>query len=103
MYIDPKNPRHAQEEAETLVALSDVDHDGQLSLSEVLGKMDLFLGSKMRLKLDVGRQSRGAMGITLRCAELTPPPRLGILHQVYRLVAHAPPVHALPLESPVLL
>uniref|UniRef100_A0A1B6HSQ2 EF-hand domain-containing protein n=1 Tax=Homalodisca liturata TaxID=320908 RepID=A0A1B6HSQ2_9HEMI len=47
MYIDPKNPRHAQEEAETLVALSDVDHDGQLSLSEVLGKMDLFLGSKM--------------------------------------------------------
>lgn len=47
MYIDPKNPRHAQEEAETLVALSDIDHDGQLSLSEVLSKMDLFLGSKM--------------------------------------------------------
>lgn len=47
MYIDPKNPRHAREEAETLVALSDTDHDGKLNLSEVLSKMDLFLGSKM--------------------------------------------------------
>lgn len=47
MYIDPKNPRHALEEAETLVTLSDNDHDGSLSLSEVLSKMDLFLGSKM--------------------------------------------------------
>lgn len=47
MYMDPKHPRHAREEAETLVALSDIDHDGKLSLSEVLSKMDLFLGSKM--------------------------------------------------------
>lgn len=47
MYIDPKNPRHAREEAETLVALADINHDGHLSLSEVLSKMDLFLGSKM--------------------------------------------------------
>ncbi|KAL1116570.1 hypothetical protein AAG570_005042 [Ranatra chinensis] len=46
-YIDPKNPRHAREEAETLVTLSDSDHDGKLTLSEVLTKMDLFLGSKM--------------------------------------------------------
>ncbi|XP_067005126.1 45 kDa calcium-binding protein [Anabrus simplex] len=47
MYIDPKNPRHAREEAETLMVLSDVNHDGQLSLPEILNKMDLFLGSKM--------------------------------------------------------
>ncbi|PSN30042.1 hypothetical protein C0J52_28038 [Blattella germanica] len=47
MYIDPKNPRHAREEAETLLVLSDVDHDGNLSLREIFNKMDLFLGSKM--------------------------------------------------------
>lgn len=47
MYIDPKNPRHAREESETLIALADVNHDGVLSLVEVLNKMDLFLGSKM--------------------------------------------------------
>lgn len=47
MYIDPKNPRHAKEEAETLVVLADMNHDGKLSLLEVLNKMDLFLGSKM--------------------------------------------------------
>ncbi|XP_014258448.1 45 kDa calcium-binding protein [Cimex lectularius] len=46
-YIDPKNPRHAREEAETLMTLGDTDKDGQLSLDEVLSKMDLFLGSKM--------------------------------------------------------
>ncbi|XP_046396321.1 45 kDa calcium-binding protein-like isoform X2 [Ischnura elegans] len=46
-YIDPSNPRHAREEAETLMVLSDADHDGHLSLREVLNKMDLFLGSKM--------------------------------------------------------
>lgn len=47
MYIDPINPRHAREEAETLIALADVNHDGALSLVEILNKMDLFLGSKM--------------------------------------------------------
>ncbi|XP_014290081.1 45 kDa calcium-binding protein [Halyomorpha halys] len=46
-YIDPRNPRHAREESETLVTLADTDHDGKLSLQEVLAKMDLFLGSKM--------------------------------------------------------
>ncbi|XP_039278902.1 45 kDa calcium-binding protein [Nilaparvata lugens] len=46
-YIDPKNPRHAREEAITLVTLADTSHDGKLSLAEVLNKMDLFLGSKM--------------------------------------------------------
>nr|CAD7447801.1 unnamed protein product [Timema bartmani] len=47
MYIDPKNPRHAREEAQTLMALSDINHDNNLSLQEILNKMDLFLGSKM--------------------------------------------------------
>ncbi|XP_075211433.1 stromal cell derived factor mayday isoform X2 [Lycorma delicatula] len=47
MYIDPKNPRHAKEEAISLVALADTSHDGKLSLQEVLSKVDLFLGSKM--------------------------------------------------------
>lgn len=46
-YIDPRNPRHAKEESETLMTLADTDHDGKLSLPEVLAKMDLFLGSKM--------------------------------------------------------
>lgn len=47
MYIDPKNPRHSKEEASSLVVLADTNHDGRLSLSEILAKMDLFLGSKM--------------------------------------------------------
>lgn len=47
MYIDPKNPRHGREEADTLVILADTDHDGRLSLPEIFKKMDLFLGSKM--------------------------------------------------------
>lgn len=47
MYIDPRNPRHAKEEAETLMALSDVNGDNHLSLPEILNKLDLFLGSKM--------------------------------------------------------
>ncbi|BET02379.1 EFh [Nesidiocoris tenuis] len=46
-YIDPRNPRHAREEALTLVTLADADKDGRLSLDEVLTKMDLFLASKM--------------------------------------------------------
>lgn len=46
-YIDPRNPRHAIQEARHLIDLSDVDQDGKLKLSEVLSKTDLFLGSKM--------------------------------------------------------
>ncbi|XP_014206263.1 45 kDa calcium-binding protein [Copidosoma floridanum] len=46
-YIDPRNPRHAIQEANHLIELSDVNHDGKLQLSEVLSKTDLFLGSKM--------------------------------------------------------
>ncbi|OXU27859.1 hypothetical protein TSAR_005499 [Trichomalopsis sarcophagae] len=46
-YIDPRNPRHAIQEARHLIDLSDVDQDGKLKLSEILSKTDLFLGSKM--------------------------------------------------------
>ncbi|XP_046419824.1 45 kDa calcium-binding protein [Neodiprion fabricii] len=47
MYIDPRNPRHAIQEAQQLIALSDANEDGNLSLPEILNKIDLFLGSKM--------------------------------------------------------
>lgn len=47
MYIDPRNPRHAIQEAQHLIDLSDSDNDRKLSLSEVLSKADLFLESKM--------------------------------------------------------
>ncbi|KAH0550321.1 45 kDa calcium-binding protein [Cotesia glomerata] len=47
MYIDPRNPRHAIQEAQHLMDLGDIDHNRKLSLSEVLSKTDLFLGSKM--------------------------------------------------------
>ncbi|XP_076180508.1 stromal cell derived factor mayday [Ptiloglossa arizonensis] len=47
MYIDPRNPRHAIQEAQHLISLSDTNLDGKLNLSEILSKMDLFLGSKM--------------------------------------------------------
>ncbi|XP_059488757.1 45 kDa calcium-binding protein [Neocloeon triangulifer] len=47
VYIDPRNPRHARDEAETLVMLADTNKDGFLSLPEILNKMDLFLSSKM--------------------------------------------------------
>ncbi|CAK9826691.1 45 kDa calcium-binding protein [Anthophora retusa] len=47
MYIDPRNPRHAIQEAQHLINVSDTDLDGKLNLSEILSKMDLFLGSKM--------------------------------------------------------
>lgn len=47
MYIDPRNPRHAIQEAQHLIELSDINHDRKLSLTEVLSKMDLFLDSKM--------------------------------------------------------
>ncbi|KOX73368.1 45 kDa calcium-binding protein [Melipona quadrifasciata] len=47
MYIDPRNPRHAIQEAQHLISVSDTNLDGKLNLSEILSKMDLFLGSKM--------------------------------------------------------
>ncbi|XP_015592275.1 45 kDa calcium-binding protein [Cephus cinctus] len=47
MYIDPRNPRHAIQDAQHLIVLSDANQDGKLSLPEILSKMDLFLGSKM--------------------------------------------------------
>ncbi|XP_020296269.1 45 kDa calcium-binding protein [Pseudomyrmex gracilis] len=47
MYIDPRNPRHAIQEAQHLITLSDTNLDGKLDLSEILSKMDLFLESKM--------------------------------------------------------
>lgn len=47
MYIDPRNPRHAIQEAQHLIALSDTNLDGKLDLPEILSKMDLFLDSKM--------------------------------------------------------
>ncbi|XP_063231038.1 45 kDa calcium-binding protein isoform X10 [Bacillus rossius redtenbacheri] len=46
-YMDPKNPRHAREEARSLLALADTDSDARLSLPEILSKTDLFLASKM--------------------------------------------------------
>ncbi|XP_066602043.1 45 kDa calcium-binding protein isoform X2 [Prorops nasuta] len=47
MYIDPRNPRHAIQEAQHLISLSDSNQDGKLDLSEIFSKMDLFLESKM--------------------------------------------------------
>lgn len=47
MYIDPRNPRHAIQEAQHLITLSDTNLDGKLNLLEILTKMDLFLDSKM--------------------------------------------------------
>ncbi|KYQ56791.1 45 kDa calcium-binding protein [Trachymyrmex zeteki] len=47
MYIDPRNPRHAIQEAQHLITLSDTNLDGKLDLLEILSKMDLFLDSKM--------------------------------------------------------
>lgn len=47
MYIDPRNPRHAIQEAQHLISVSDINLDEKLNLSEILSKMDLFLGSKM--------------------------------------------------------
>lgn len=46
-YIDPRNPRHAIQEAKHLIDLSDANGDKRVSLPEMLGKMDLFLQSKV--------------------------------------------------------
>ncbi|XP_076481842.1 stromal cell derived factor mayday isoform X2 [Bombus vancouverensis nearcticus] len=47
MYVDPRNPRHAIQEAQYLIGLSDTNLDEKLNLFEILSKIDLFLGSKM--------------------------------------------------------
>lgn len=47
MYVDPRNPRHAIQEAQYLISLSDTNLDEKLNLFEILSKIDLFLGSKM--------------------------------------------------------
>lgn len=46
-YVAPQSPRHADQEAEALLALADSDHDNMLSLNEILAHPDLFLKSKM--------------------------------------------------------
>ncbi|ENN81006.1 45 kDa calcium-binding protein [Dendroctonus ponderosae] len=46
-YVAPESPRHADQEAEALLGLADVDHDNRLSLDEVLNHPNLFLKSKM--------------------------------------------------------
>ncbi|XP_026463038.1 45 kDa calcium-binding protein-like [Ctenocephalides felis] len=46
-YVDPRHPRHSLQEAATLMSLADANNDNNLSLSEILKKMELFLGSKM--------------------------------------------------------
>lgn len=46
-YLDPRNPRHALLEAESLVQLSDGNEDGKLSKDEMLAAADLFLASKV--------------------------------------------------------
>lgn len=46
-YVAPQSPRHSEHEAEALLALADNNHDGMLSLDEILAHPDLFLKSKM--------------------------------------------------------
>ena len=46
-YLDPRNPRHALLEAESLVQLADGNEDGKLSKAEMLAAADLFLASKV--------------------------------------------------------
>ncbi|XP_066254790.1 45 kDa calcium-binding protein [Euwallacea similis] len=46
-YVAPQSPRHADHEAEALLALADTDRDNMLSLGEILAHPDLFLKSKM--------------------------------------------------------
>lgn len=46
-YVDPRHPRHALQEAATLLALADTNKNGKLSLAEILRNPQLFLDSKM--------------------------------------------------------
>lgn len=46
-YLDPRNPRHAHLEAESLIQLSDTNKDRQLSMNEILAAADIFLASKV--------------------------------------------------------
>lgn len=45
--MDPDNTNHAQLEAGNLIQLADDDHDGRLSIQEVLDNSELFFGSKV--------------------------------------------------------
>ncbi|KAK4011966.1 45 kDa calcium-binding protein [Daphnia magna] len=46
-YLDPRNPRHAHLEAESLIQISDTNKDQQLSMNEILASADIFLASKV--------------------------------------------------------
>lgn len=46
-YLDPRNPRHAHLEAESLIQLSDTNKDNQLSMNEIIVSADIFLASKV--------------------------------------------------------
>lgn len=46
-YIDPRNFRHARQEAKNLFNIADVNSDNLLSMQEVFNKFDIFLASKM--------------------------------------------------------
>ena len=46
-FIDPRNIHHAEKEALNLMSAADIDHDGVLTLMEVLGQRELFMASKM--------------------------------------------------------
>ena len=46
-YLDPRNPRHAHLEAESLIQISDTNKDQQLSMKEILASADIFLASKV--------------------------------------------------------
>ncbi|XP_014664495.1 PREDICTED: 45 kDa calcium-binding protein-like [Priapulus caudatus] len=46
-YTDPRNSLHAKNEAFNLLQFADRDHDGRLSLAEMLDMRDLFLGSNV--------------------------------------------------------
>lgn len=46
-YIDPRNYRHASQEAANLFMVADVNMDTMLTIQEMLSKSDIFLASKM--------------------------------------------------------
>lgn len=46
-YIDPRNPRHANQEANNLFMVADTNHDNILTIQEMLSKSEIFLASKM--------------------------------------------------------
>lgn len=46
-YIDPRNYRHANQEANNLFMIADANHDNILTIQEMLSKSEIFLASKM--------------------------------------------------------